>query len=563
MKTNTLAVLALLAFTLQNFAQGIQVNPYQQPESQLSMAELIDQVFFSTSEAATVSNISVTEITNVTYSDAAYNPQGARNFAYFQHEGSNFPLSRGVILSSGAATASAGPNYLDPLSGTHQATSWPGDSDMKAILDARFGDVQQTNNATVVEFDFVPVNAHFSFDYIFASDEYVNGSSGFTNYECSSFQDGFAFILSGPGMVNDPGINGKNIALLADGVTPVSAGTIHNNTAQCAPAQHPGMYVNHGGTAAAISPINYNGRTVKLTASHPLVPGQTYHMKIVIADRSDNSYDSAVFLSGEKRVDLEEDRLMCTGTSTLLEAKGSFTNPTFQWYLNGSPLQGATSATYLATQMGDYMVKVSESDRISKDYLKVSEIQSAINALQDLELQDDDNDEVMVFDLTLQNNRLFATPVNNVQVTYHLSQSDANAGINPIVNPNAYSNVSNPQTIYARVVQNEAVTCVITRSFNLNVLNTMSIPEEVTAANRLIVSTNTTSNKIMIQDSGAFGISDCKLFNLLGQEIIEYGMVKSENNIISLEANVANSGIYLLNFNYKDKVPVTRRVMIK
>ena len=212
-----------------------------------------------------------------------------------------------MILSSGAATASTGANTIFGFTGSEGGgAAWPGDADMKTILDNRFGDNQVTENATVVEFDFVPLDTNFSFDYLFASDEYKEA-----DFECGTVQDGFAFILTGPGVVNDPGITGKNIALLADGVTPVSVGTIHNNTAMCAPAQNPGLYVNYytagGGGVAATAPIQYNGRTVMFTATHAVTPGSTYHMKMVIADRGDNAYDSAVFLQASTIVTIDVD----------------------------------------------------------------------------------------------------------------------------------------------------------------------------------------------------------------------------------------------------------------
>ncbi|MFY7666114.1 choice-of-anchor L domain-containing protein, partial [Flavobacterium sp.] len=44
--------------------------------------------------------------------------------------------------------------------------------------------------------------------------------------------------------------------------------------------------------------VNFNGMTELLTASSSIIPGRTYHVKLVIADRQDTSYDSAVFIQG-------------------------------------------------------------------------------------------------------------------------------------------------------------------------------------------------------------------------------------------------------------------------
>lgn len=51
-------------------------------------------------------------------------------------------------------------------------------------------------------------------------------------------------------------------------------------------------------------------------------------------------------------------------------------------------------------------------------------------------------------------------------ITYHLSENTARSGINPIANPAAYPNVSNPQTIWVRMVSNDD-NCVEFGSFEI------------------------------------------------------------------------------------------------
>ena len=53
-------------------------------------------------------------------------------------------------------------------------------------------------------------------------------------------------------------------------------------------------------------------------------------------------------------------------------------------------------------------------------------------------------------------------------LTYHLTQAQADAGSNPIVNTSNYTNISNPQTIYIRLVSNTNG-CVSTGQFNISV----------------------------------------------------------------------------------------------
>jgi gliding motility-associated-like protein len=52
---------------------------------------------------------------------------------------------------------------------------------------------------------------------------------------------------------------------------------------------------------------------------------------------------------------------------------------------------------------------------------------------------------------------------NTYNVTYHLTQFDANNGLNPL--PDGYTNISNPQTIYARVEHKTLPLCYATTSF--------------------------------------------------------------------------------------------------
>ena len=149
-----------------------------------------------------------------------------KSFGYFTNTNPNFPFEEGIILSTGNSLTAEGPNPTDGFntitgdgSLTHDQNgaittapgnnAWIGDADMKEILDDRFGDNLDTNDATLMEFDFVPLTDNISFDYLFASEEWNSGAN-----ECpgSSFQDGFAFIISGPGITPDLKTNGTPFA---------------------------------------------------------------------------------------------------------------------------------------------------------------------------------------------------------------------------------------------------------------------------------------------------------------------------------------------------------------
>jgi hypothetical protein len=113
---------------------------------------------------------------------------------------------------------------------------------------------------------------------------------------------------------------------------------------------------------------NFNGRTIPLTATATVIPGQTYHFKMVLADASDSGFDSAVFLQGGSFdigmtiVDGSGNPLttvnMCDNTpQTLKSTSAAVPGMTFQWYKDGVAIAGATNATYIATSPGVYEVR--------------------------------------------------------------------------------------------------------------------------------------------------------------------------------------------------------------
>lgn len=69
-----------------------------------------------------------------------------------------------------------------------------------------------------------------------------------------------------------------------------------------------------------------------------------------------------------------------------------------------------------------------------------------------------------IFPLINQNSQILGTQkAATYKVTYHISQADADNGVNPL--PDGYSNISNPQTIYARVQHKTIPLCYATTSF--------------------------------------------------------------------------------------------------
>ena len=73
-----------------------------------------------------------------------------------------------------------------------------------------------------------------------------------------------------------------------------------------------------------------------------------------------------------------------------------------------------------------------------------------------------------IFNLTLLNPAILGNQApDNYVITYHTSQAAANSGQDPITLPQAYVNISNPQTIYVRLVHKTIGICYDTTSFGL------------------------------------------------------------------------------------------------
>ena len=209
-------------------------------------------------------------IFNVTLTGAA------ASAGLFDGGASTIGLTSGIILSSGSVHGAKGPNDLD-----NTTTSFGNDGDADLTALAGF----TTHDASVLEFDFVPSGDKVSFRYVFGSEEY-------NEFVSSQFNDVFGFFITGPG------ING-NFALVPGTGEPVSINSINGgNPFGTVPVSNPTLYRNNdpNDPGPATIDIQADGLTVVLTLTATVVPGETHHMKLAIADAGDFVLDSWVFI---------------------------------------------------------------------------------------------------------------------------------------------------------------------------------------------------------------------------------------------------------------------------
>lgn len=228
------------------------------------------------SPAALVQNVLLGS--GVTVSNITFSGQPVA-IGYFDGTNTNIGLDEGVIITTGTVLNQGsdgphGPNNRQDAGIDHGGPGYP-------LLSNLIGGTV-TNDAAVLEFDFVPYSNSVEFNYVFGSEEYEE-------YVGSQFNDVFAFYIIGPGYPQP-----TNIALLPNN-QPVAINNIHNavtnqfGTFGAANAQY---YVdNSNGTT-----IQYDGFTQVLTAEADVQCGQQYRLIICIADAFDGIYDSGIFL---------------------------------------------------------------------------------------------------------------------------------------------------------------------------------------------------------------------------------------------------------------------------
>ncbi len=293
----------------------------------------------------------------------------------FNNGNSSFPFERGVVVSTGIATGIVGPNdQLDTSTGFDEFGNY---FPIIELLDHRIGNMVQYPEAKVINLNVTSSTNQLRLRYMFASEAYQNG-----NIECfngaNEFQDGFAIILRGPGIVPDtydhdndvltPEIEfsytGKNIALLPDGMTEVGLHSVHQNTT-CSNAPFHSFYQEIPlGTGA----ISANGITVPLVAESTIVPGETYEIEIILANRGDSRLDSYLFFEFPENPmipDLEEEYILClnengqaTNSQTIIDTRIEDNEYSFKWFFQDNEISEETNSSIMPEIPGEYSVEV-------------------------------------------------------------------------------------------------------------------------------------------------------------------------------------------------------------
>ncbi len=408
----------------------IDVNAAGYPESSFSITQLVKDVLISggsTCSAANVSNVVVSP--NLTVTDQN------RSWGYFNKATTNFPFAKGIVLTTGYARKT-GNNLQGTLS---DPLPTAGDVDLAVALN-----VNNTNlkDATYIEFDFVPASTKVSFRYLFASKEYQS------NFTCN-ISDGFALLLK---KVGDPY---TNLALLPAGAGPVSVTNIIPANLPCGPQN----VQYFAGINNPQIQTNFDGRTIPLTATATVIPGETYHFKMVLADYQDSNFDSAVFLEAGSfdigvqllnpaGVALPSSINVCDNAPQTFTASVQSAGATYQWLLGSTPIPGATNASYTATQPGVYTVQVFLPGNTCPGTASITVVGGTSPTVQNATLTTCYTQGNTTFNLTSAQPAISST--SGATFAYYINQADALAGnANTIATPTAFP--SPGQTVYVLV----------------------------------------------------------------------------------------------------------------
>ncbi|MHC5229821.1 choice-of-anchor L domain-containing protein [Enterococcus sp. LJL99] len=224
---------------IHNTAQRQSIQPFLSSSTVCSTGTVADYVNHLLSDTSI-------SVSNITFTGS---PKAA---SFFSNGMGTLGIDSGIILSTGDTQTA------------NSHLGQPGDSDLSALTGAN------TYDAVSIEFDFVPQYSNLTFNYVFGSSEYPD-------YVGSVYNDSFAFF-----------VNGSNEAIIPGTTDFVSINNVNSTS-------NSSYFIsntdNHLGDLPGTS---FGGITTVLPINATVIPKQTNHIKIVIADTSDSILDSFV-----------------------------------------------------------------------------------------------------------------------------------------------------------------------------------------------------------------------------------------------------------------------------
>lgn len=250
-------------------------------------------LFFNLSSHAQLEIIPIPEVTpedmvehligtGVNYSNVTYQGADIASGIFNNGSSTNIGIETGIFLTSGSGYIIPGPNTLGVAGASNQLGGHPLLDNITTVT---------TYDASVLEFDFLPLNDTVKCRFVFGSEEY-------NEWVGSSFNDVFGFFVTGP----DPAggnYEDKNIALVPDTVIPITINNVNNgfapaNVVPNGPCENCQYFVDNTNGMT----IEYDGFTTVIILWVLVNPDEEYHFAIAVGDAGDGILDSGVLLEG-------------------------------------------------------------------------------------------------------------------------------------------------------------------------------------------------------------------------------------------------------------------------
>lgn len=219
-------------------------------------------------------------------------------YGFFEDKIARLGMKKGLIMTTGGISGLSSKNLHTSMSNnTHanaegRSSAVPDNNSGCADLEKLIDRNQKTYDACVIELDVVPTADTLSFNYVFGSEEY-------DEFVGSNYNDVFAFFISGKGIKNI-----QNLAVVPHSKTPVSVNSINNGSAYGGKqANNPAYFISNLDGSVG---LEYDGLTKLMEIKQAVIPYETYHIKLAIADVGDAAYDSGVLIEGRSIVSYEK-----------------------------------------------------------------------------------------------------------------------------------------------------------------------------------------------------------------------------------------------------------------
>jgi len=390
-----------------------------------------------------------------------------QSVSYFNNNSGAFPISEGVIIRNGNASFTSGSYTGENLSSQENNNSDP----YLEELNNASGQTSEITDVAFLEFEFTPLSSNFSFDFLFASNEYGQ-------WQCVS-SDVFAFLLTDLTTGET-----TNLAVIPETQTPVSVKNIkdsaHNNSCT---SDNASLFDVYNVNQPEQSTVNMRGYTQMMNASAQITPGNSYKVRLVIGDSNDSNFDSAIFLAAgsfNANVNLGEDTNICQGSQKTISTGLSTQDYSHIWKMDEFVIPGQTGNSLTVTSPATYSVIVSENNSgcMLTDEITLAEI--SIQAPEDVSVCHDASGNY-TFNLLENSYQDLGISAQAYEIVYYASQEDLNnnspipAGL--LANYNGQEN----QIIYIKLISLDAnLYCDEVYSFQLLVndpivLNTQNI----------------------------------------------------------------------------------------